>query len=95
MRVPILSTRRPATSRPIAYAAWNAVDNVTVVEFGKADGVLERGLEQRDDLTVHIIDGGRKEQHGADSPAHMSKSCAAAVLLHGFGRDGIIHACPF
>ena len=47
------------------------IHDIAVVDLRQADGVLERGLEQRDDLSVHVIDRGREEEHGADGPAHI------------------------
>jgi hypothetical protein len=69
------------------------IDDIAVVEFRQANGVLERGLEQRDDLTVHVVNGGREEEHGADGPAYASKRRVLAFQLLGFGRERL-RACP-
>src|ERR1700733_8614713 len=71
------------------------IHDIAVVEFCQADRVLECGLEQRDDLAVHVVDGGGEEQHGADGPAHISQACTAEaaffLLRIGLAR---VHACP-
>jgi hypothetical protein len=54
--------------------------------------VLERRLEQRDDLSVHVINGGREEEHGTDGPADASKRRVVALLLIGVGREWV-RAC--
>ena len=42
---------------------------------------LEGGLEDRDDLAIHVVDGGGGEEHGADGPAHVPDACAGDVGL--------------
>ena len=36
----------------------------------------EGGLEEPDDLAVHVIDSRGGEEHGADGPAHAPHPCA-------------------
>ena len=52
------------------------IDDVAVIYFGQADAVFESWLEERDNLTVHVVDGGCGEEHGADCPAGATEACA-------------------
>jgi hypothetical protein len=47
-------------------------DDVAVVRLGPTELMLQRGLEDRHDLPVHVIDRGREEQEAADDPADVS-----------------------
>ena len=50
-----------------------------VLGVGPAELDVQRPLDQREDLPVDVVDGGRQEQQGADDPA---------VATHGAGGGG-------
>src|ERR1700752_1332232 len=45
-------------------------DDVSVLCFRPTDGVLKSGRKKTEYLTIHIVDRGCEEKHGADGPAH-------------------------
>jgi hypothetical protein len=63
---------------PIHHAARNqesdgireleGKDDVGVVDLGPAELVLERRLQDPDDLAIDVVDGRSKEQQAADDP---------------------------
>ena len=54
----------------------NEMQDLPSTYLGHADAVYESGLEDCDDLAIHVVDRSRGEQHGADGPAHASQSRA-------------------
>jgi hypothetical protein len=69
-----------AVTKPIGHSAGNhqpnrvgklkRTDDVPILCFRPTDGVLKRGCQKTEYLTIHIVYGCRKKEHGANRPAH-------------------------
>ena len=79
-------------------------DKITVVNLVPAQVVLKSALEDAEDLAVHIVFGGSKQQQSTDDPAKIASSGGTSSLLlpecvgHMLGRSsydtgsgGLIH----
>ena len=72
MRVPHRSISRPAMQEPDRVGELEREDDVAVVDFRPAELLLQRRLEDRDDLTIDVVDRRREKQQRADDPARVA-----------------------
>ena len=65
--------------------------NMPIAHLGQADAVLQRGLEDADDLPIHVVDRRRDKEHRADGPPDVADALGrrTAVAIGFFVCRGI------
>src|SRR5439155_23072235 len=69
------------TSTLFPYTTLFRSNQITVVNLVPAQVVLKSALEDAEDLAVHIVFGGSKQQQSADHPAKITSSGGTSSLL--------------
>ena len=64
--------------------------DVAVTGLRHADALHQRGLEDGDDLAVHVVDGRGDKEHGADGPSNAAETVAG--IGRAVGLEGECHS---
>ena len=80
MRVPNLSSSRPAPSMPNMYASENAVVMLLYSIAVQPICVLQRVRQHAQNLPVHVVDGGGEEEQRAHRPAEVRNAPGMAMV---------------
>src|SRR5215472_1581585 len=74
--------KAPASPEPVDHTAHDKKPHgirdvkreydVAVTDLAPAQLALQNGFQQRDDLPVHVVDGGGEEEQRTDGPPSMS-----------------------
>ena len=74
MRVPQPIDQPAGDQKPDRVRELEREDDVAVVDFRPAELLLQRRLEDPDDLAIDVVDRRREEQQRADHPADVARS---------------------